>query len=78
MNVQGQSAPEPTTQSAVSVLIADDHAPTRADISRALGADPRFRVCAEAGDGQAADLLSRLCAVPEAADVAQLGQLLPC
>lgn len=35
---------------AVRVLIADDHAPTRDDMRRALEADPRFVVCAEASD----------------------------
>jgi DNA-binding NarL/FixJ family response regulator len=34
----------------VRVLLADDHVPTRDDIRRALEADPRFTVCAEAGD----------------------------
>jgi DNA-binding NarL/FixJ family response regulator len=32
------------------VLIADDHAPTRADVRRVLDHDERFEVCAEAGD----------------------------
>lgn len=32
------------------VLIADDHPPTRADVNRMLGNDPRFEVCAEAAD----------------------------
>ena len=32
------------------VLIADDHAPTRQDVRRALDADKRFEVCAEAAD----------------------------
>ena len=32
------------------MLLADDHVPTRDDIRRALEADPRFSVCAEAGD----------------------------
>ena len=32
------------------VLIADDHAPTRDDIRRALSSDARFEVCAEAGN----------------------------
>lgn len=34
----------------IRVLIADDHAPTRADVRRALEDDPRFEVCAEAAD----------------------------
>ena len=32
------------------VLVADDHAPTRADVRDALEADPRFQVIAEAAD----------------------------
>jgi DNA-binding NarL/FixJ family response regulator len=32
------------------VLIADDHAPTREDVRRALEADERFSVCAEVAD----------------------------
>jgi DNA-binding NarL/FixJ family response regulator len=32
------------------VLIADDHAPTRDDIRRALDGDERFEVCSEAAD----------------------------
>jgi DNA-binding NarL/FixJ family response regulator len=32
------------------VLIADDHAPTRQDVRRALDADRRFDVCAEVAD----------------------------
>jgi DNA-binding NarL/FixJ family response regulator len=35
-------------------LIADDHAPTRDDVCRALEADPRFVVCAVVGDAVAA------------------------
>jgi DNA-binding NarL/FixJ family response regulator len=38
----------------VSVLIADDHVPTRDDIRRVLDADPRYVVCAEAGDAPVA------------------------
>jgi DNA-binding NarL/FixJ family response regulator len=38
----------------VRVLLADDHVPTRDDIRRALEADERFVVCAEAGDAAAA------------------------
>jgi DNA-binding NarL/FixJ family response regulator len=34
----------------VRVIIADDHAPTRADVRRALERDPRFEVVAEAPD----------------------------
>ena len=36
------------------VLIADDHAPTRADVRRALNDDERFEICAEAADAPAA------------------------
>jgi DNA-binding NarL/FixJ family response regulator len=36
------------------VLIADDHAPTRADMREALERSERFTVCAEAADGAAA------------------------
>jgi DNA-binding NarL/FixJ family response regulator len=38
----------------VRVLLADDHVPTRDDIRRTLESDPRFVVCAEAGDAPAA------------------------
>jgi DNA-binding NarL/FixJ family response regulator len=34
----------------VRVLIADDHAPTRADIGEILEEDGRFEICAEAAD----------------------------
>jgi DNA-binding NarL/FixJ family response regulator len=40
--------------SRVRVLLADDHVPTRDDIRRALEADPRFVVCAEAADAPVA------------------------
>ena len=36
------------------VLIADDHAPTRDDIRRALNGDARFEICAEAADAAGA------------------------
>lgn len=36
------------------VLTADDHAPTRADIRRALDADERFEICAETADAVSA------------------------
>jgi DNA-binding NarL/FixJ family response regulator len=36
------------------VLIADDHAPTRDDVRRALERDKRFKVCAEAADAAGA------------------------
>jgi DNA-binding NarL/FixJ family response regulator len=38
----------------VRVLVADDHAPTRADVRETLEADGRFVVCAEAPDAPAA------------------------
>ena len=38
----------------IRVLIADDHAPTRADMREAVEQDDRFVVCAEAADGAAA------------------------
>jgi len=38
----------------VRVLIADDHAPTRADVREILEADPRFEVVAEAADAASA------------------------
>ena len=38
----------------VRVLIADDHAPTRDDIRRAVERDARFEVCAEASDAASA------------------------
>jgi DNA-binding NarL/FixJ family response regulator len=38
----------------IRVLIADDHAPTRADLREAVEADDRFVVVAEAADGAAA------------------------
>jgi DNA-binding NarL/FixJ family response regulator len=38
----------------VRVLIADDHAQTRADIRATLEADPRFTVCAEVADAAGA------------------------
>ena len=38
----------------VRVLVADDHGPTRAEVARALRADPRFEVCAVAVDAPAA------------------------
>ena len=39
-----------TETSPLRVLIADDHAPTRQDVRRALDADTRFEVCAEVAD----------------------------
>jgi two-component system NarL family response regulator len=39
-----------TEQRPLKVLIADDHAPTRQDVRRALDADKRFEVCAEVAD----------------------------
>jgi DNA-binding NarL/FixJ family response regulator len=38
----------------VRVLIADDHAPTRADVRQALDGDPRFMVCADTTDAAGA------------------------
>ena len=38
----------------VSVLVADDHAPTRADVVAALEDDSRFHVCAQASDAAGA------------------------
>ena len=38
----------------IRVLIADDHAPTRADMREALERSGRFTICAEAADGAAA------------------------
>jgi DNA-binding NarL/FixJ family response regulator len=32
------------------VLVADDHAPTRDDVRRALEADGRFNICSEVAD----------------------------
>ena len=40
--------------SRIRVLLADDHVPTRDDVRRALEGDPRFVVCAEAGDAPVA------------------------
>jgi DNA-binding NarL/FixJ family response regulator len=40
--------------SAIRVLIADDHAPTRRDVREILEEDGRFQVCAEAADAPAA------------------------
>lgn len=40
--------------SLIKILIADDHAPTRADLREILEADRRFHVCGEAADGPAA------------------------
>ena len=45
------SAPK---EPSLRVIIADDHAPTREDVRRALDGDPRFEVCAEASDAAAA------------------------
>ena len=38
----------------IAVLVADDHAPTRADMREALERSGRFTVCAEAADGSSA------------------------
>jgi DNA-binding NarL/FixJ family response regulator len=46
----------------VSVLIADDHGPTRADLRGILDQHPRFRVCAEVPDAiTAVEAATRLC-----------------
>jgi DNA-binding NarL/FixJ family response regulator len=42
------------TAEAIRVLIADDHAPTRASIRATVEQDARFSVCAEVADGAAA------------------------
>jgi two-component system, NarL family, nitrate/nitrite response regulator NarL len=42
-----------TKEPSLRVIIADDHAPTRADVRRALDSDARFEVCAEASDAVA-------------------------
>lgn len=42
------------TGSPIRVLVADDHAPTRADVRETLEADPRFLVVAEAADAASA------------------------
>jgi len=42
------------TPDKIRVLIADDHAPTRADMREAVEQDDGFVVCAEAADGAAA------------------------
>jgi DNA-binding NarL/FixJ family response regulator len=39
----------------IRVLIADDHAPTRADVYRALDADERFEICADMADAAGAE-----------------------
>jgi DNA-binding NarL/FixJ family response regulator len=41
-------------KSIIRVLIADDHAPTRADVRRVLDADERFDVCAGTADAAGA------------------------
>jgi len=38
----------------IRVLLADDHAPTRADVREAIETDPELLVCAEVGDAPAA------------------------
>lgn len=43
-----------TERRLVRVLIADDHAPTRADVRRALDADERFEICADTADAAGA------------------------
>jgi DNA-binding NarL/FixJ family response regulator len=55
------------------VLVADDHVPTRDDVRRALEPDPRYVVCAEAGDAP----LAIEAAVREAPDVCILDVHMP-
>lgn len=55
------------------VLVADDHAPTRADIRRALDGDTRFEVCAEVADAAGAVQA----AVSEGPDVCLLDLQMP-
>jgi len=43
-----------TARRLVRVLIADDHAPTRADVRRVLDADERFEICADMADAAGA------------------------
>ena len=43
-----------TRDSPVRVLVADDHAPTRADVCAVLEDDSRFEVCADVNDAPAA------------------------
>jgi DNA-binding NarL/FixJ family response regulator len=57
----------------IRVLLADDHVPTRDDVRRALEADPRFAVCAEAGDAP----LAIEGAVRESPDVCVLDVRMP-
>jgi len=38
----------------ISVLLADDHAPTREDVRKALEADPEFEIVAESADAPSA------------------------
>jgi two-component system nitrate/nitrite response regulator NarL len=56
-----------------TVLVADDHAPTREDVRAAIEADPRFTVVALVGD--AADAVQA--AVRERPDVALLDMRMP-
>jgi DNA-binding NarL/FixJ family response regulator len=56
-----------------TVLLADDHVPTRDDIRRALEGDRRFAVCAEAGDAPSAIEA----AIREAPDVCVLDVRMP-
>ena len=61
------------TPKRLRVLIADDHAPTREDVRRALEIDGRFEVCGEAADAAAAVH----CAVLEQPDVCLLDVRMP-
>jgi DNA-binding NarL/FixJ family response regulator len=43
-----------TDSAPTRILIADDHAPTRAEVRKVLEGDPRFEVCAETSDAAGA------------------------
>ena len=44
----------PPGREPLRILVADDHAPTRDDVRRALASDPGFEICAEVADAPAA------------------------
>ncbi len=52
--MNAQPKPDAERVGQFTVLIADDHAPTRADIAGILGEDARFVVCAAVADAPAA------------------------
>lgn len=62
-----------TATGQISVLLADDHEPTRADVRRILERDGRFAVCAEAADAVGA--VAR--AIEERPDIAILDIRMP-